>query len=61
MATGKTNSCGATGSGTGAVALDISEISGKVSIGIKCRVSTPNRATATISCTKIYLEQEVTR
>lgn len=56
MATGKTNSCGATGSGTGAVALDISEISGKVSIGIKCRVSTPNRAIATISCTKIYLE-----
>ena len=49
--------CGvATGSGTGAVALDISEISGEVSIGLECRVSTPNRATATISCSKIYLE-----
>lgn len=47
---------GATGRGTGAVALDISEISGEVSIGLECGVSTPNRATATISCSKIYLE-----
>lgn len=47
---------GATGSGTGAVALDISEITGEVSIGIKCSISTPNLATATISCSKIYLE-----
>lgn len=47
---------GATGSGTGAVALDISEISGEVSIGLECSISTPNMATATISCSKIYLE-----
>lgn len=49
--------CGsAEGLNLGAVSLDISAITGKVAIGMKCTVSTPNTATATISCTKIYLE-----
>ncbi len=49
--------CGsASGFNTGAVALDISEVTGKVSIGIRCSVSSPGIATAQISCSKIYLE-----
>lgn len=57
VSAGKRVYCGkASGYKTGASMLDISEISGKVAIGIKCNVSTPNQATATISCSKIYLE-----
>lgn len=49
--------CGdASGFDTGAVTLDISSITGEVAIGIECWVSTPNQATATISCDKIYLD-----
>lgn len=57
VSAGRSVYCGsASGYNTGASILDISAISGEVAIGIKCNVSTPNQATATISCTKIYLE-----
>ena len=49
--------CGtASGYNTGAFALDISEITGKVEIGIKAHCSGPDIITATVSCSRIYLE-----
>lgn len=49
--------CGtASGYNTGALMLDISEITGKVAIGMACSVSGPDPLSATVSCTKIYLD-----
>ncbi|MGM9542589.1 MAG: hypothetical protein ACI3VD_07935 [Candidatus Limivicinus sp.] len=49
--------CGtASGYKTGSLVLDISEISGKVEIGMSVHVSGPDPLNATVSCSKIYLE-----
>ena len=49
--------CGtASGYKTGSFVLDISEITGKVEIGMKAQCSGPDPLNATVSCAKIYLE-----
>ena len=49
--------CGtASGYKTGSFVLDISEITGKVEIGMTAHCSGPNPLNATVSCSKIYLE-----
>lgn len=54
---GATLYCGtASGMKGGSFVLDISEITGKVEIGMKVHCSGPDPLDATVSCAKIYLE-----